>query len=119
MRSVPLCSEVASPAEETVTSSFWPDLTKGGSVAVTMTAATFLDLKSTDVGTTPILDIRFVIACWVKLERLLSPELLSPTTSPKPINWFSRAPKTWAMSFNRTAGGGAAGPGEKKKKKKK
>ena len=44
--SVPPANEEASPIDEIVTSMSWPILPNGGSLAVTITAATFLELSS-------------------------------------------------------------------------
>lgn len=83
MTSVPPSRLLASPMAETVTSIWLPARAKGGSVAVTSTAATLRARMSSPETFTPSRSSRFMIASSVKGEfRSESPELLRPTTSP-------------------------------------
>jgi len=74
--------EVASPTEDTVTSSLVPGLADTGMRAVTMTEATFLILSAEASTPTPILSIMFFMELSVKTESFLSPVPARPTTSP-------------------------------------
>ena len=65
---------------DTVTSTRVPGLGKGGSIAVTITAATFLDLMSLGFTTRPIRWSIFTMVCWVASP--WSPLPSMPTTSP-------------------------------------
>ncbi|MNT67722.1 hypothetical protein D3C72_2058880 [compost metagenome] len=83
MTSVPPRSEVASPSELTVASMRLPGLEKGGSVAVTMTAATFLALDWPPCVEMPRFCSMARIDWSVKgEERRLSPEPCRPTIRP-------------------------------------
>ena len=79
----PPASEDASPSEETVTSMREPERTKGGRLAVTITAATFLARVAPVSVAMPRLFSMERIDCSVKgALRMLSPVPWSPTTSP-------------------------------------
>ena len=74
---------MASPIAETVTSTWLPARAKGGSAAVTSTAATLRARICSPVTLTPSRSSRLTIASSVKGElRKESPVLLSPTTRP-------------------------------------
>jgi hypothetical protein len=73
---------LASPAEETVTSIFMPGRAKGGSSAVTKTAA-MLFTRMEVAGTCTPMRCRRLARVWVeKTVCWLSPVRLSPTTTP-------------------------------------
>jgi hypothetical protein len=83
MISVPPVSEVASPSDDTVTSMRAPERTKGGRLAVTMTAATFLARERPPSLAMPRFSSMARIDCSVNGElRRLSPEPWSPITRP-------------------------------------
>ena len=80
---MPPCSVEASPSEETSTSSVVPVLTNGGSLAVTITAATFLLFSASGGTAMPSRCSMLAMVCGVNglaVER--SPVPLSPTMSP-------------------------------------
>ena len=82
MSSVPPARDLASPVELTVTSTRWPGLAKGGSSAVTITAATFLTFTEDGLMVMPWRAIKFVRVCTVNLVWSLSPVPSRPTTTP-------------------------------------
>jgi hypothetical protein len=74
---------LASPIAETVMSMREPCREKGGSVAVTITAATLLVRSAVSRALTPRRSSMPMRLSRVKIERLsVSPEPLSPTTRP-------------------------------------
>ena len=81
-----------------------PGLANAGSLAVTMTAATFFAVicLGSRVRFTPI---RFImlIKLWIVngAPTTLSPVVRKPLTNPYPINWFSRTPSMLATSLMR------------------
>ena len=77
----PPCKDLASPIEETVMSILSPSLAKGGKVAVTITAATFLDLMSFGSSFTFTFLSKFDNVWFVNFEEE-SPLPSSPTTNP-------------------------------------
>ena len=64
---------LASPTDETVTSSFIPGRAKGGSVAVTKTAATFFTTTTPGAICTPIRCSELASVCTVKKVCCVSP----------------------------------------------
>src|ERR1700690_2028827 len=89
---------LASPAEETVTSSLVPGVANTGSVAVTKTAATLFTRMVFPGICTPMRE-RILARVWVvKIVCWRSPVPRNPTTMPYPKTAFSRTPPTLAMS---------------------
>ena len=81
--SVPPSSDLESPSALTDTSIRLPWRANGGSVAVTMTAATFLVLRALPRVLTPSRSSMATRLSWVNIElRRLSPVPLRPTTRP-------------------------------------
>ncbi|MNM67815.1 hypothetical protein D3C81_793580 [compost metagenome] len=82
--SVPPRRLLALPIDETTTSSWLPGCAYGGSVAVTITAATFFSCMFLPAGSvTPSCESMFVMLCVVNgVCMVWSPVLSSPTTRP-------------------------------------
>jgi len=73
---------LASPTEETMTSSLDPALAKGGRTAVTITAAMLLDLRSLSRMARPCRASMLERVSFVKPFLMLSPVFMRPTTRP-------------------------------------
>ena len=100
---VPPSRLFASPIAATPTSICEPARAKGGSVAVTITAATFFGRNDSSATLTPSRSSRPAMISSVKGEFLrLSPEPLRPTTNPYPTRSFPLTPSTFARSLIRT-----------------
>ena len=82
--SVPPRRLLALPIDDTVTSIACPGRAKGGSVAVTMTAATFLSWRFVPAGSvTPMLPSMLMMLCTVNgVWVVWSPDPSRPTTMP-------------------------------------
>ena len=85
----------------TLTSMREPLFAKAGRLAVTITAAAFLE--DTDVAGTvrPYCCSRLAMAC-LEYTVSLSPVLFRPKTTPNPVNWLARAPSINPRSLMRT-----------------
>ncbi len=79
-----------------------PECAKGGSEAVTTTAATLRVRTSCEVVVSPKVCSTFWIVFEVKTTEVESPLWLSPVTIPYPTSWLLVTPCTRATSLSRT-----------------